>query len=129
MLARWRLFLAWMLLAALPVQGFAAGTMLLCAAATHEVTASAATDGGGHDHATHAHPSADAQSKGSAADPDPGAQAKHQCNLCASCCHSVAITQPGFVAQSDAAPAADLPDPVVPVATHLSRLLERPPRG
>jgi hypothetical protein len=129
MLARWRLFLTWMLMAALPLQGFAAGTMLLCGPATHEVAVVAAHQDAGHDHATHGHPSADGAKQGSASNQDAADDAQHQCNLCASCCHSVGITELSSVSRTAAPPAADLLDPIVPVASHLSRLPERPPRA
>ena len=47
-----RCFVMWLLVFALPVQGFAASTMLLCSAGHH---GAAPASKGGHDHASHGH--------------------------------------------------------------------------
>ena len=48
-----RILVVWLLTLALPVQGFAAATMLHCAGGHHD--SAAAVTAGGHDHATHMH--------------------------------------------------------------------------
>lgn len=126
MLARLRLLLAWILMGAVPVQGFAAGSMLLCAAATHEVAAQAGAQLQ-HDRTTHTHDAGYVAKKstGKAAVAD----AQHQCSLCAACCHSVGITQLASMGQASTAPQADLADPFVLIVSHAPPLPDKPPRG
>ena len=129
MLARLRLLLTWILMAAVPVQGFAAGSMLLCVAATHEVAAHAAQAGAQlqHDHTTHTHDAADADTKSIAH--ATVADAQHQCSLCAACCHSVGITQLPSMWQGASAPQADLTDPFMRIPSHAPPLPDKPPRA
>ena len=55
MIASVRILVVWLLTLALPVQGFAAATMLHCAGGHHD--SAAAVTAGGHDHASHMHAS------------------------------------------------------------------------
>ena len=116
-------------MAAVPVQGFAAGSMLLCAAATHEVAGHGAQAGAQlqHDHTTHTHDAGYVAKKstGKAAVAD----AQHQCSLCAACCHSVGITQLPSMWQASTAPQADLADPFVLIVSHAPPLPDKPPRA
>ena len=106
-----RILLTWLLLAALPLQGFAAATTLLCGPAHHGAVTSAAVspgdrhpaaiDGDGHHHdlASSAHEAE--------ADPDTAAPAPnvigHSCNVCSGACHGLGIaSQPAQVALADA---------------------------
>ena len=129
MTARLWLFLAWLMMAAVPLQGFAATSMLFCAAATHDVKVEStqAIASGHHDRAGHRH-AADLVAKkaqGSVTSPD----ATHQCGLCASCCHSVAITEfPSIVALVHA-PQAELADPFVLIHSRPSPVPDKPPRA
>lgn len=101
-----RFVLAWLIMLALPLQGFASATMLFCAGEHHETSTAvqAAQERSSHDHSAHPHPAAD--SRQATADDAQSSQvlpdANHKCGVCASCCHSVAVTQgrasSGFVA-------------------------------
>ena len=98
-----RCFVMWLLVLALPVQGFAAATMLLCGAGHHGTVQ--ATEGG-HDHAGHMHMGAQdvsAVSESVAHEHAAGASPPHEdsafspftakhakvmgkCSACAACC-------------------------------------------
>ena len=129
MLARLRLLLAWILMAAVPVQGFAAGSMLFCAAATHEVAGHSAHAEARlqHDHTTHTHHAGDVAKKSTAKAAVVDAQ--HQCSLCAACCHGVGITQLPPMWQASPAPQADLANPFVLIVSHAPPLPDKPPRA
>ena len=128
MWTRWRVLLAWMLMVAVPLQGLAAGSMLFCAAATHEVAASASPLKQ-HDHSTHSHHSGDAVEKAAPAAQVTIADVQHQCSVCAACCHSVAISELPAMSQAVPAPQADLADPFVLIVSHPSPLPDKPPRA
>ena len=146
-----RCFVMWLLVLALPVQGFAASTMLHCGAGQHGATQ--ATEGE-HQHASHKHMGARAVSAGSesmahdhAAQASPGHEdsalsppsplskltAKHanvmgKCSACAACC-TVAFLPTNVVAFTAPAPSRLLP--VVELTTHTGFIAdgpERPPR-
>lgn len=142
---RLRLLLAWLVMAALPLQGFAAATMLFCGmeqAATgsrgvahdhakhsHSGTAVSAS---AHDHAAHApastdHAQADSGSGGGAT----AGQDKqgHACPVCASCCHVVAVGGFAQVPQTAQAVSAKPSSPIVRVVTRTSSLPDKPPRA
>ena len=85
---RFRLFLAWLLLAAIPLQGMAAASMLFCGSQAHEAAAAAHGHDSAHDHgdvASHVH-----------GDAHDGATVGHTdvtCSVCASCCSGAAISE------------------------------------
>jgi len=136
----WRIVLAWLLAVALPIQGYAAQTMLLCGPAQHQVAAATATTTGpvahAHDHAGMAHDDdaghAMAETDATAQDgdhPSPG-QAKHagKCSVCSSCCSVVAMMA-AVVSVAVAPP--DLPEvPAIEFADGRVMVggLDRPPR-
>jgi hypothetical protein len=81
--------LVWVLLLAVPFQGFASATMLMCApmqpataAAPHDHGAMLAAQAAGHDHST-------GQSAA-------GHHAKGKCNACAACCFGAAMPPSHF---------------------------------
>ncbi|MBT9501674.1 MAG: hypothetical protein IV092_10550 [Burkholderiaceae bacterium] len=126
----WRIALAWLLAVALPIQGYAATTMLLCGPAHHQSSAT-------HDHAMHEHGDAamghdgtGAHGEATEASPTPGGDKAQtgKCSVCSSCCNAAAITA-SVVAPAVVSP--DLPE-VVPVLIAEERViiggLERPPR-
>ena len=140
-----RCFVMWLLVLALPVQGFAASTMLLCGAGHHG--AAPATEGG-HDHASHMHlgaqhvfgasashaddhaaeatPSHEGSAFGPLAAKD--AKAMGKCSACAACC-TVAFLPTTVIAFTAPAPSRALP--VVELTTHVGFFtdgLDRPPR-
>lgn len=132
----WRMALAWLLVAALPIQGYAAQTMLLCGPANHQSSVIGSLAGHGHDHAR----MADATTGGhamagmdvTAHDDDKAApaKAKHtgKCSVCSTCCNVVAITTQ-FMSFAVVAP--DLPEVPTVKAAHDRIMvggLERPPR-
>jgi hypothetical protein len=131
MFARWRFLLTWMLMAAVPIQGFAAGAMLFCAAATHEVAAYEiqASAQRQHDHSTHTHQTGDVANKGTLSTKAAVADAQHQCSVCAACCHSVGITELPSMSRAASAPEADLADPFVLIVSQPLPLPDKPPRA
>lgn len=146
---RWRLFLACLLMAAIPLQGFAATTMMLCASgAAHQVAAPAmpmAPMGSDHGH-SHGHGAAaehGAHAGHSAAAPDPADGAGlqhdavhdvvhdlgHKCSLCAACCHHLALAEWPQWAPLAGLPQAQAREPFVFVLAPPTQLPDKPPRG
>lgn len=145
---RFRLILAWLLLAALPLQGWAAATMLFCGPAqrvavvakAQSVADSASLHGMNAVHhdvqAAHAHHHAgtdhhvDTGDVGSAHD---GAkttgEGSHTCGVCAACCHGVALAQTQHGAATAVAPGADIAEPLVAVLARPTSVLDKPPRA
>ena len=140
-----RCFVMWLLVLALPVQGFAAATMLLCGAGHHGTVQ--ATEGG-HDHAGHMHMGAQdvsAVSESVAHEHAAGASPPHEdsafspftakhakvmgkCSACAACC-TVAFLPTNAIAFASPAPGRVLP--VVEPTTHVGFFTDgpdRPPR-
>ena len=138
MMSRLRLVIAWLLMAALPLQGLAAATMAFCGPAhEHQSTRAMATmadeHGGAHDHSQHAHATeiATAADGGHDAAQDTGAlpDVSHKCGVCASCCHGIALAGlphwPAFVPL----PQGGLAEPFVPIHATPSELPDKPPRA
>lgn len=118
---RLRVLLFWLLVLAVPLQGFAATTRLLCEGAHHShATGAQGTHGHGH-HAEAAAASADA----APSTPDGGA---HQCGLCAACCHAIAIGDAYQLVFASPPPQASAPEGSAAVPTRGVRLPEKPPR-
>lgn len=141
-MVRIRLLLAWLLMAALPLQGFAAASMLFCGVERAAVS-QAAADGhvshehgdvsiAVHDHAAHGHGFQD-QAKadtgaGSATQADQDQQG-HGCPVCASCCQVVAIGGFEPFPQTTLAPSIELSSPIVRVVTRTATVPDKPPRA
>ena len=139
-----RCFVMWLLVLALPVQGFAASTMLHCGAGHHGTVQ--ATEGG-HDHAGHMHMGAqdvsavsDSNAHDHAAEASPShedsafshtakhANVKGKCSACAACC-TVAFLPTNVIVFTAPAPSRALP--VIELTTHAGFIAdgpERPPR-
>ena len=140
-----RCFVMWLLVLALPVQGFAASTMLLCGAGHHGMVQ--ATEGGpdhaghmptgaqhvsavsestAHEHAAEAAPSGeDTAFSPLTAKP---ASVMGKCSACAACC-TVAFLPTTVIAFTAPAPSRALP--VVELTTHVGFFTDgpdRPPR-
>jgi len=113
-----RLLLAWLVLAALPLQGFAAASMLLCGQASAPVAAV-------HEH--HAHHGHEAHGHMAAGD-DHG-KVKHSCGVCAFCGHVIGLTDTHVRIVAADAPPADLPQPEARLATRASPRPDKPPRA
>ena len=137
-------FVMWLLVLALPVQGFAASTMLLCGAGHHGTVQVSE----GHDHARHIQMGAHdvsgvaesathdiaAEASRSNEDPAPSPSAAKQakvagkCSACAACC-SVAFLPTNVIAFTAPAPSRVLP--VVELTSHVGFFTDgpdRPPR-
>jgi len=132
-----RLMLAWLIMAAIPLQGFAAASMAFCKG-SHAPVASAHDGGdltGGtlqKDHSQRAQSDASPplvqaldQTDDAKSLPDTG----HKCVVCASCCHGLAMAE---VPRWPALAPIPQPEPaeVVPrIYAALSQLPDKPPRA
>lgn len=122
---RLRLLLAWLLMAALPLQGFAGAAMLLCGdVPVHHAAATVAMDQAGHDHSAHTQPDAQDQ-----ADAKQLPSALHACAICAACCHAVAITLAEPAVLLPPAPSPLLQGALVPMHSQPARVPDKPPRA
>lgn len=145
-----RLVVAWLVMAALPLQGFAAASMLFCDQATH----SAASADRGHDHASHQHAAAalhdqashdhgphghdlDAsahgakvsqQHAGDGKSATAGADAR-ACPICASCCNLVALWQTPILSLEAGRPAPPALEGPARVLTRHAPAPDKPPRA
>lgn len=121
-MVRLRALFIWLVVLALPLQGLAAVTMVLCTGgASHHAAAAAPADApsasAGHDHSQHDHSSADAK------------PLNHKCGICAACCHSIALSSSPPAVSAQPLPAADLLEPFVVIHAVSPQALERPPRA
>lgn len=137
-----RLVIAWLVMAALPLQGFAAASMLFCEQATHSTAGAqvphdhpahehAAGAQAAHDRASHAHDVA-----GKLIQQDDGAQADHAqakgghaCPICASCCNLVALFETPILTSGDASPMAPPLQGPSRVVTRDAPAPDKPPRA
>ena len=130
---RLRIFVAMLVLLALPLQGFAAASLLFCsgeggagAAVAHH------SHGGAGSHAGHSHDHADGAG---AATPHAGSDAAghadsgHRCAVCASCCNLTAIASFSPMIVPPPAPQVHQPAVAVRVPTRATRLPDKPPRA
>ena len=138
-MSRVRRLLLCLMMFALPLQGFAAASMLFCGMGprdeakqqqTSAVTGhhhSANVDGVQHDHSKHgkAVKLVKQSPEGVKQLPD----SAHTCAVCASCCSVVALAEFPWTVQAQSLPDADLPEPFVHIGAVPSRLLEKPPRA
>lgn len=153
MLARLRLILTWLLLAALPLQGIAAASMALCqpqAASRQAVNLPEgapdfaptrgihqAHDGhghSGHDHAWHevgaGHLAATAGDDGTPAHHDGlQADADHRCSACAMCGHALGLAGVPITLEVQAAPQDLVTGPAQRVETRVAPIPDKPPRA
>lgn len=140
---RVRLFVLWIMMFAVPFQGYAAAVMVFCgpghAGAVAETTAelsdvdvdgnvrSPHADGhGDHRHETvqAAKPSATDGTTTARAEPDP----MHKCGICAAC-HATALTNTLALVIFRDLPHADLAEPTSTMASLVPRVLDKPPRA
>ena len=109
-----RILFAWLLIAAVPMQGFAAASMLMCGMGEqHQHTAQA---GEPHDHAAHTAPDAS---------PD----ADHTCSICAACCNGMALVGLNHLVAMAPAPQAEVAELFVRVHTLPAPVPDKPPRA
>lgn len=139
---RVRLFVLWIMMFAVPFQGYAAAAMVFCgpghAGEAGEVSLAQPS---AHDHAQHPHadghgdhehkaaqaakpPAKDNTAKVASAGPD----AMHKCGTCGAC-HATALTNTMDLAVFHDLPKADLAEPAITVATLAPRVLDKPPRA
>ena len=132
-------------MAALPLQGMAAASMLFCGSTTAARIAKAGEGHAGHhmavtpkhDHAAHGHAVPDAgQATDASGDEAPSGDLKHKtsqnghaCPICASCCQAGAVG--GFAAfpQLSAPPSIQPSHPLVRVVSRTTPLPDKPPRA
>ena len=139
---RVRLFVLWIVMFAVPFQGYAAAAMVFCgpvhAGAMAEMSVVLPEM---HDHAQHPHadghgdyhhetaqasklPAKDSAAKTASAEPD----AMHECGTCGAC-HATALTSTLELAVFHEIPLVDLPEPAIAMATLAPRVLDKPPRA
>ncbi len=139
-MSRFRLFLAWLIVAAIPLQGLAASSMLFCGMGQHHARVQAAmaqagmdslgnTPSSGHDHSKHSHAGDVVQAKTTtdAGKKLPGGA--HKCAVCASCCNVVAITEVPLLLALAPMPQAELAEPFVLIHARPSQVPDKPPRA
>lgn len=123
------MLLVWLVMAAIPLQGFAAASMLLCGMGASHAPAAAE-----HDHAKHGHDNA-AGTQAKKADDTSGQPAKqlpdssHKCGVCASCCNSVAITESPQPVAVVHLPQAEWAELFVLIHTGPLQVPDKPPRA
>jgi hypothetical protein len=128
-----RTLIVWLLLLAIPLQGYAAVTMSLCATGTPTPVAQVIDDG---DQAAHQHHVAQPGDAGHAiaadAQPDgshcPSPDGTSKCSTCAACCVVAGNTHP-VVTLATAKPVGSESIPYIAIfdTAHISTGLERPP--
>jgi hypothetical protein len=143
MLRALRIAVMWLLALALPLQGYAAATMLHCGASHHRVAGAHAHDDAAsrHDHAGHHHDgnstaASDASTAalhlhhhGSDGAGEFDKLSKHKCSLCASCCTSAVLPSSAVTFSTDSPVALVSPCLSRTVAAFFTDGPERPPRS
>ncbi|WP_232080826.1 hypothetical protein [Variovorax sp. SRS16] len=147
-MVRFRAILLWLVMIAVPFQGYAAAAMVFCETGA---VPEALLVGASHDHAKHDHGVADHATanhakadSGSSVHSDPAARAEHvdhvdvgdlpdsshACGTCGTCsaCHAVALTTTLSAIESYSLPQADLAEPSGVMATVSPSVLDKPPR-
>lgn len=120
-------------MAAIPLQGLAAASALMCAPGVHGGGVQATT--APHDHedgqqaqAEHSH-ATQAQLK-TVDDPNQKVAATpHKCGVCAFCCHSVAIAEMPRIVAVTPAPQTPWAEPFVLIHSRPAQVPDKPPRG
>lgn len=141
---RLRLLLAWLLMAALPLQGMAAASMLFCGSKAAGQMAQSESHHGHHavagEHGSHAHGGQSSHSQSDAtghADAgmdhvpagDEGAAQGHSCPICASCSQAQAVGGFDPLPLASPAPATGPVQAAVRVASRALTLPDKPPRA
>lgn len=125
-----RLFVLWIVMFAVPFQGYAAAAMVFCGPGHAGSTAAVAVKVPGHAQHPHADGHGDPSYEGAqeAKPPAKADDAMHKCSIC-SACHATALTTTLAWALFHDLPQADLAEPVIPMATLPPRVLDKPPRA
>ncbi|HSV50720.1 MAG TPA: hypothetical protein VLJ57_01285 [Burkholderiaceae bacterium] len=118
-------------MAAIPLQGLAAASMLFCGMAAQHAPAQQSADQAtaAHDHSKHSHVAAEQAQKSVDTSGAKLPDASHKCGVCASCCHSVAIAEFHQLLAFAPAPQADLVEPFVLIQARPSPVPDKPPRA
>jgi len=133
-----RILFAWLLLTALPLQGFAAATTLLCGPAHHGPVAAAAAGSHhgsaddhdhGHEHAQSAALHADDPASDAEAAPLSANGAGHSCNLCSAACHGVGLASQPTRVELASAPPVPLTEPFQRFDSRPAPVPDKPPRA
>lgn len=135
-------FLLWLMMLAIPVQGFAAASMLYCgmgAAHQHVQTEAALGSPNMARPASHMNHSADVTDGKVAGLTEPGDKAHglsgklpdsaHKCGVCAACCNLIGLAQTPSLLAPTISPPAQYLEPLAQFYAASLRLLERPPRS
>ena len=134
---RIRVLLLWLVVLALPLQGFAAASMLFCGPASNGlVLAQAVQSPQPHHHAEGAVMQAQhMQDLAGAALPSHEAGASHafaalhKCSVCAACCNLAWMAEPPPALATRPLPRTDFAEPLVLIQAVPARLPEKPPRA
>lgn len=125
-----RILFAWLLIAAVPMQGFAAASMLFCGMGAQQLHTAPTSEP--HDHSTmHGNTASVEQGHAQTADPTPGASPDtgHKCIICAACCNGAAIVGVHYVVSMAPAPQVELAEPFVLICSLATPVPDKPPRA
>ena len=138
-MSRFRHLLLCLMMLALPLQGFAAASMLYCGMGTgHDASAAQMASTPSHHQMVGAvvmqHDHETQNITAQAVKPSPGDQkqlpdSSHKCGVCAACCSVIAIANFPPTVEVQSSPKADLVEPFVLIHAVPSRLPEKPPRA
>lgn len=138
-----RLVLAWLLVASVPLQGYAAACMLFCGPAASHGHMSVVSEASsvhapgthdGHIHVSGASVHSHDDVGASSVQPDHHSSGKlpeltHKCGACAACSHCVAISQSPRPAAAALPPHSNWQEPVVSITSVPGHLPDKPPRA
>ena len=125
-----RILFAWLLIAAVPMQGLAAASMLFCGMGVQQLHTVQTSEP--HDHAAmHGHGTGVEPGHAQAADPTPGASpdTTHKCSICAACCNGAALVGVDYVVAMAPAAQVELAEPFVLIRALPSPVPDKPPRA
>lgn len=138
-MSRFRHLLFCLMMLALPLQGFAAASMLFCGmGAGHDAKATHIEMGTSHHQMENAmvmpHDHEKQEASAQVAKQSPDIQNKlpdssHKCGVCATCCSVVAISDFPQTVKVQLSPEAHLVEPFVRINAVPSRLPDKPPRA
>jgi cytochrome c553 len=131
-----RAILLWLMMLAVPFQGYAAAAMTFCAPASAHSSWGVVHDHSGHDHGTldaeHHHSNMvsddNAHHHDAASTHDDASDASHKCGNCTAC-HAVGMMPTLHTPILRGLPQADLAEPLRAMATVSPRVPQKPPRA
>ncbi|MES2188519.1 MAG: hypothetical protein V4454_00230 [Pseudomonadota bacterium] len=138
-MSRFRHLLLCLMMLALPLQGFAAASMLYCGmGAGHDAKAAHAEMNSSHHQMAdamgvqHEHGKHDKAMQAVKQSPDSQKKlpdSTHKCGICAACCSVIAIADFPQTVELQPSPKADLAEPFILIHAVPSRLPDKPPRA